>query len=75
MGRPAGSRNPDFEATRAGLIAAVQKRLAEPEGTRASFREMASASGVSVATLRHYFCTREGLISAVLRQWNEMGHR
>jgi AcrR family transcriptional regulator len=75
MGRPAGSRNPDFEATRAGLIAAVQKRLAEPEGTRASFREMASAAGVSVATLRHYFGTREGLISAVLRQWNEMGQR
>jgi len=75
MGRPAGSRNPDFEATRASLVVAVQKRLAEPDGSRASFREMAAAAGVSVATLRHYFGSREGAVSAVLRHWNEIGQR
>lgn len=75
MGRPTGSRNPDFEATRASLVAAVQKRLSEPDGSRASFREMAAAAGVSVATLRHYFGSREGVVSAVLSQWHERGQR
>lgn len=75
MGRPTGSRNPDFEATRAALVVALQKRLAEPDGTRVSFREMAAAAGVSVATLRHYFNTREGAIAAVLHHWNERGQR
>ncbi|MDI1446129.1 TetR/AcrR family transcriptional regulator [Polyangium sp. 6x1] len=75
MGRPAGSRNPDFEATRASLVAAVQKRLSAPDGPRASFREMAAAAGVSVATLRHYFGSREGVVSAVLSHWHERGQR
>lgn len=75
MGRPAGSRNPDFEATRASLVSALQKRLAEPDGSRASFRDMAASAGVSVATLRHYFGSREGVVAAVLRQWNEQGQR
>ncbi len=75
MGRPAGSRNPDFEATRSSLVVALQKRLAEPDGPRASFRDMAASAGVSVATLRHYFNTREGVIAAVLQQWNEQGQR
>ncbi len=75
MGRPAGSRNPDFEATRASLVTAVQKRLGAPDGTRVSFREMAAAAGVSVATLRHYFGSREGVVSAVLGQWHEQGQR
>lgn len=73
MGRPAGSRNPDFERTRAALVVAVQKRLAKADGLRASFRQLASAVGVSGATLRHYFGTREGVVSALLCHWHEMG--
>lgn len=75
MGRPAGSRNPDFEATRASLVRAVQARLATPDGVRASFRELAAAAGVSVATLRHYFGSREGVIAAVMSQWHQLGQR
>jgi AcrR family transcriptional regulator len=75
MGRPAGSRNPDFEATRASLVRAVQARLATADGVRASFRELAAAAGVSVATLRHYFGSREGVIAAVMSQWHQMGQR
>jgi len=73
MGRPAGSRNPDFETTKAALVATLQKRLAKTDGVRASFRELAAAAGVSVATLRHYFGSREGVISALLAQWHELG--
>lgn len=75
MGRPTGSRNPDFEATRASLVRAVQARLAAPEGTRASFRELATAAGVSVSTLRHYFGSREGVLAAVLAHWHDQGQR
>ncbi len=40
MGRPTGSRNPDFERTRDGLLKAALQRLGEPDGARASFREL-----------------------------------
>lgn len=75
MGRPIGSRNPDFESTRDGLIKAALQRLGEPDGTRASFRELAAAAGVSVATLRHYFGSREQLIQAVLAWYHVAGQR
>jgi len=73
MGRPRGSRNPDFEHTRAGLLAAVRKRLDEPDGAHASFRELAAAAGVSAATLRHYFGSREGVIEAALAHSHKLG--
>lgn len=66
MGRPPGSRNPDYDATRATLVRALHSRLAARDGARASFRELATAAGVSIATLRHYFGDREGAIDAVL---------
>lgn len=66
MGRPPGTRNAGFDATRAELLAAARARLGEPDGARASFRELAAAAGVSVATLRHYFGSRQGLLEALL---------
>ncbi len=75
MGRPPGSHNPDFEATRARLLRGVFARLAEPDGARASFRELAASAGVSVATLRHYFGTREGVLTALFEQSHEAGRR
>ena len=75
MGRPAGSHNADFESTRARLLRGVFARLAEPDGSRASFRDLAAAAGVSVATLRHYFGTREGVIAALFEQSHEAGRR
>src|SRR3954468_13910463 len=75
MGRPTGSRNPDFETTRNALLQALLVRLGEPDGTRASFRELAAAAGVSVATLRHYFGSREQLIQAVLEWCHTLGQR
>lgn len=66
MGRPAGSRNPDFEEQRRRLLRATLARLGEPDGARASLRELAAAAGVSVATLRHYFASREQLIEEAL---------
>lgn len=75
MGRPSGSRNADFDTTRAALVRAAQVRLSEPDGARVSFRELAAAAGVNVATLRHYFGSREGVIEAVMAQWNAAGQK
>lgn len=36
------------------------------DGVRASLRELASAAGTSVATIKHYFKDRDGLLRAVL---------
>lgn len=73
MGRPRGSRNPDFEATRQALILRVLGRLAAPDGAHASFRDLATAAGVSTATLRHYFESRQGVLEAVLAHFHQMG--
>lgn len=66
MGRTPGSKNVDFDATREALLQAARARLMEPGGARASFRDLAAAAGVSGATMRHYFGSREGIIKAIL---------
>lgn len=73
MTRRAGSRNADFDDTRASLLAALTRRLAEDGGTAASMRELAAAAGVSTATLRHYFGDREGLHRAFFERGRELG--
>lgn len=37
-----------------------------PDGLRASLRELASAADTSIATLKHYFQDREGVLKAVM---------
>ena len=49
------------------------QRLVQPEGTKASLREMAKAAEVSVPTLRHYFQDREGAIKAGLAWMQDVG--
>lgn len=69
MGRPHGTHNPDYESNRAQLLRLLQAHLAGG-GALASFRELAEAAGVSVSTLRHYFGTRERLVSTVFAEAN-----
>lgn len=68
MARTEGSRNQAYEARRRALLATVRVRLSTSGGSRASLRELAEASGVSVPTLRHYFPRREDLILAVMAE-------
>lgn len=70
MGRPAGSRNVNYDARRAGLASSVFSAIQARAG-RASLRDLAVASGVSVSTLRHYFGDRDGLIDALLHVLGE----
>ncbi len=73
MGRPPGSRNAGFDQRRAELLRGVRARLMEPDGARASFRELSSAAGVGPATMRHYFGTRIGVLEAALEQIHTEG--
>lgn len=65
MGRTAGARNQQYDDRRNSLIIKARERLELQSGAPPSFREIALACGVSVATLRHYFATRDELIRAV----------
>lgn len=73
MGRPTGHRNADFEQTRKTLLESLHRRLVQPDGARASVRELAAAAGVSVPTLRHYFGDREGIVRALLEDVHRHG--
>lgn len=67
MGRPIGSRNPDYEEKRAALADAALPRLLA-DGGRTSLNELAAELAVSVPTLKHYFIDRAGLVAAALRR-------
>ncbi|HSP81714.1 MAG TPA: TetR/AcrR family transcriptional regulator [Myxococcaceae bacterium] len=73
MARVKGSRNADYMEERARLLEAVQRRLLAPDGSEASFRELAEVAGVSVATLRHYFGSREALLGEVMADLHQRG--
>jgi AcrR family transcriptional regulator len=48
------------------LARKVRTRVMAPDGLRASLRELASGADSSVATLKHYFTDRVGLLTAVM---------
>lgn len=73
MSRPSGSRNANYEQQRVALLRSIRARLAQPDGARASFRDLAESADVSVATLRHYFSDREGTVAAVLSHSHSEG--
>lgn len=73
MARTAGSRNADFDASREGLVRALLEALPGERLAQASLRELAGAAGVSVATLRHYFGARTGVIEACLERMHREG--
>ena len=73
MTRSKGSRNADYDARRAELVARLHKRLADRTGGAASLRDLAAAAGVSVPTLSHYFGRREEIVTAVLAALGESG--
>jgi AcrR family transcriptional regulator len=73
MSRVKGSRNADYEKERARLLEAVRVRLLAKDGAQASFRELSEVAGVSVATLRHYFGSREALLAEVMADMHRRG--
>jgi len=73
MARTRGKRNANYEQIRRELIDKVRWRLAEENATGASLRELATAAGVTIPTIRHYFGTRDALVEAVMHDNLESG--
>ena len=73
MARVKGSRNADYAQERERLLEAVRRRLLTPDGAQTSFRELAEVAGVSVATLRHYFGSREALLAEMMEDMHRRG--
>lgn len=72
MGRPPGQRNLKFEESRSAMLDQIIKAVsAMPH--RSSFAELADMAGVSRTTLRHYFGSREALLSALLEHMKVIG--
>jgi len=64
MGRPVGSRNPDYEERRSQLALAASRALIDADGLPTSLSHVAREVGVSVPTLRHYFGDHDGVVQA-----------
>jgi AcrR family transcriptional regulator len=73
LARPAGSRNIGFEERKSAIARAVLERMCRPGGARASLRELASAAGVGLPTVRHYFGDRAGLVAAAFAESRKEG--
>lgn len=66
MTRSKGVRNAGYAQRRGEIIARIRERLKQPDATRASWRELAAAAGVSLSTLSHYFGRRDDVVRAVM---------
>jgi AcrR family transcriptional regulator len=66
MARTPGARNADYDEERLALARKVRPLMVGPGGLRSSLREMAAAASTSVATLKHYFHDREGVLEGVM---------
>lgn len=75
MGRRAGSRNLDYDRTRAEIVERLTGHILASGRTSLSFRELASDAGVAPSTLRHYFRDREAVLLGVLERVHDLGLR
>lgn len=66
MARTPGSRNADYDEKRLELARRLTPVVVGEDGVRASLRQLAEAAGTSVATVKHYFGSREGALKAVM---------
>ncbi len=71
--RQKGSRNNAYEERRTELLERLLARLARRDSGYISMRELASAAGVTVPTLTHYFGGRDQLVQKVLEEQEVAG--
>ncbi|WP_231121011.1 TetR/AcrR family transcriptional regulator, partial [Mycobacterium colombiense] len=64
-GRPVGA---DAERTRARIITAAMRCVAEAGHTRATIREIARGAGMTSASLYHYFANKSELLEATVSE-------
>ena len=73
MPRKKGTRNKRYEIRRRALLDQITERLGRTGAMHASWRELAAAAGVGLATLSHYFGKRDDVILAVLEDTQAQG--
>lgn len=73
MARPTGTRNPGYDARRAAMASAMVAALVDDAGAPSSLSALATAAGVSVPTLKHYFGDHDGAVRAALQAAEEAG--
>ncbi len=73
MPRKTGSKNADFAASRAAILVRLRDALLSGNPP-SSYRGLATASGVTIPTLQHYFGNREEVFSAVFADCCESAH-
>lgn len=69
VGRPVGA---DGEQTRARVIAATMRCVAEIGYSRATIREIANAADMTSGSLYHYFPNKSELLDATVREIDEV---
>ncbi len=75
MPRTPGARDANYEERRTELLGRLRDRLDERAAGHASLRDLASAAGVSISTLGHYFGRRDDIVRAVLEDDHRSGQR
>jgi AcrR family transcriptional regulator len=69
LGRPVGA---DGEQTRARIIAAAMRCVAEAGYTRATIREIARAADMTSGSLYHYFANKSALLEATVSEMDQI---
>lgn len=73
MPRPKGTRDADYGIRRSELLRGMSRHMMRRDSPRPSLRELASAAGVSVPTLRHYFGARAQVVDAIFEECLKLG--
>ncbi|WP_156686290.1 TetR/AcrR family transcriptional regulator [Mycobacterium sp. Marseille-P9652] len=69
LGRPVGA---DSEQTRARIVAAAMRCVAELGHSRATIREIARTADMTSGSLYHYFPSKSALLTATVREVDEI---
>ncbi len=69
LGRPVGA---DGEQTRARIITAAMRCVAEAGYTRATIREIARAADMTSGSLYHYFANKSELLEAIVSEMDQI---
>jgi AcrR family transcriptional regulator len=73
MPRRTGAKDKDHDEKRDALLDRMGAHLVAVLPRKPSLRELASAAGVTIPTLNHYFGTREDVLEAVMERQSRLG--
>lgn len=75
MSRPKGHRDAAYETKRRELLRRMSVRMMRRDGGSLSLRDLSSAAGVAIPTLRHYFGARHNVVDAIFEECLRLGRQ